>query len=333
MRFSSPFRNRRNGLPRAFTLVELLAAMSTLVLLLLFTLSITSHVSRITASNGPSFQEARTAFETITRMLSQALLNPYWDYDNPATPNRYIRASELHFVAGPAPALTALSDTVGSAVFFQAPLGYTATPSLRKMPRLLNSLGFYVRFSTSPHIPPYLDTPAARSATAAYRLWMFMEPAEEMTVYDLYNASPQAASDFSWFRPGLAVTAKNHVLANHVILLLIRSSYRDANGDVVETYMYDSRPGMSGGVQPIEMHQIPETLHVTLVAIDDATATRLLAASDGPYQLVDPELFDTASDYANDLVKFQDDLNGNPVPVHYRIFESTVNVSASKWSR
>jgi len=330
MRFPSPSRHRRFC---AFTLVELLAAIGTLVLLLLFTLSITSNVSRVMSGNGSSFQEARTAFETMTRMLSQAVLNPYWDYDNPATPSRYIRASELHFVAGAAATLTGLSDAVGSAVFFQAPLGHTRAPELKKMPRLLNSLGFYVRFSTSAHLPPYLDAPAIRDATAAYRLWMFMEPAEEMTVYQIYSGSPQAASSFSWFRTGLTVPAKNHVLANHVILLLIRCRYRDADGNVVETYLYDSRPGMGSGVQPVEMHQIPETLEVTLVAIDDSSAARLLAASGGRYVLVDPLLFGTAGDYADDLARLQDDLNRHPVPVHYRVFESTVNVSASKWSR
>ncbi len=41
---------------------------------------------------------ARTGFDLLNRNLSQATLNPYWDYDNPLAPTVYLRQSDLQFV-------------------------------------------------------------------------------------------------------------------------------------------------------------------------------------------------------------------------------------------
>src|SRR5437867_2293961 len=79
-----------------FTLVEVMVSMAILVLLLLVLVSITDATRKTwsyTSSKIEQFQDAREAFESITRKLSQATLNTYWDYDNPLTPTRYLRQS------------------------------------------------------------------------------------------------------------------------------------------------------------------------------------------------------------------------------------------------
>lgn len=328
------------GLPlkkywRGFSILELLVAVSVLVLMLVLLLPIVTNVTRVTTSNPPTFQEARTAFETMTRLLGQALLNTYWDYDDPRDPQLYVRASELHFVTGPARDLTGFGETAGCAVFFQAPLSQSSDHGLKTQSDLLNSVGFYTRFSESEHLPSYLQS--EKSATAAWRLWMYLQPAENFAVYTIYNGNPQADSNLSWFRNDLNTASRNHVLANNVILLLIRASYEDSAGDPVISYAYDSRPSFSGAEQPAAMHQIPPLLHASLVVIDQRTADRLLLASNGgSYNLIPEDLFSDASEYASDLTRLQNHLHGRPIggiPIQYRIFEATIQMSSAQWSR
>ncbi len=329
---------------QGFTVLELLVAMTVLALILTLILPLVSGVRRIADSNAPTFQEARTAFEAMNRMLSQAVLNTYWDYDDPRHPQRYIRASELHFLLGSDADLTALPRTSpsGSAVFFQAPLGKNtgASPAAPRLEGLLNSVGFYTTFSEAEHLPPYLPG----QKTDAWRLWMFLQPSVDFSVYDAYNASPQAASQASWFQNGLKNPALNHILANNVILLLLRASYSDTAGAPLVRYVYDSRPGppAPGLAQPVEAHQIPPLLHATLVVIDQKTADRLLVATGGvPYNLIPANLFarggarDDASDYSLDMESLRTHLDGRPlfgIPINYRIFEATIPMNASQWS-
>lgn len=330
MDFPRP-RLQKMRLLAAFTLLELLAAFSVLALLLVLVFSLISQVTKVTTTSTSSFQDARTAFETMTRLLSQAVLNTYWDYDNSNNPVNYIRASELHYVMGDAATLTGLTNTLGNAVFFQAPLGKSKAAGFRDTPALLNSVGFYVRYSASPDLPSYLQN----QPTEAYRLWMYLQPSEEFKVYDIFNGNPQKDSDLSWFRDDITDAARNHVLANNVILLLIRCSYEDADGKMKQSYAYDSRPPSgSGSSQPVEKHQIPPTLHVTLVAIDDVTAIRLRGL--GSYNPIGDIPFTDAAEYKKDIGALQSYLNSRPlngIPINYRIFESTINVSSSKWSK
>ena len=121
--------------PRAFTLVEMLVAMSLVCIIAVLLVSTTNSASslwRYTTNRIEEFRGARTAFEEITRNLSQATLNTYWDYDNPKTPKKYQRQSDLRFISGPSETMlfatgkgtappTARRPTHG--VFFQSTLG------------------------------------------------------------------------------------------------------------------------------------------------------------------------------------------------------------------
>ena len=83
-----------------------------------------------------SMQQARVAFERMTRNISQATLNTYYSYfyaSGATAPSYYMRQSELEFMSGNGPVggSTFISGTVGGAqqithaIFFQAPLGVT----------------------------------------------------------------------------------------------------------------------------------------------------------------------------------------------------------------
>ncbi len=107
-------RDRRS--PAAFTLVELLVSMVLLILIVAIVLQMSDQTGKIwhdSASKIQSFQDARAGFEAMTRKLSQATLNTYYDYydakNRPRksltgsdlvnfTPSRYDRISDLHFI-------------------------------------------------------------------------------------------------------------------------------------------------------------------------------------------------------------------------------------------
>ena len=116
-----------------FTLVELLVSIALITLIALLLSSMTGATAstwRHTTARIEQFRSAETAYESITRRLSQATLNTYWDYDNPTAPKKYLRQSDLRFIsgnmtAGPKKLLTAVGPRRPThGIFFQAPLGY-----------------------------------------------------------------------------------------------------------------------------------------------------------------------------------------------------------------
>ena len=83
-----------------FTILEVLVATTVLMLLMVVLFGIFSGVTSAwtrSTQRIDAFQSARVAFDRVTRMLSQATLNVYWDYDNPNQPTVYRRQSELAF--------------------------------------------------------------------------------------------------------------------------------------------------------------------------------------------------------------------------------------------
>ncbi len=67
----------------SFTLIEMLVTLGILVIVLGIILQLTNQISKVWQSSNSriqTFQEARTGFEAMTRRLSQATLNTYYDY-------------------------------------------------------------------------------------------------------------------------------------------------------------------------------------------------------------------------------------------------------------
>lgn len=204
-----------------FSMVELLVASGILSLIMVLTLQITSNTNSIwqrARSRIDTFQESRAAFESMTRNLSQAMLNPYWDYvdaegkprDPGLTtfiPKDYVRQSELHFVSGASKDL--LKNVNGSngqplqsathCVFFQAPLGVsqpatTGTGATTALPSLLNVSGYFLEFGDDAKFRPrFLENSDRTPLRNRFRLMETNQPSESLAVYNWVSLASKAA--------------------------------------------------------------------------------------------------------------------------------------------
>ncbi|CAN5758076.1 hypothetical protein BH09VER1_BH09VER1_12870 [soil metagenome] len=268
---------------RGFTLIELLVATAILLIMMVILLQMTGGVGQIWKSSAgkiSAFQNARSAFSTVSRTLARATLNTYNDYvdasGNPRTaanstsfvPAKFLRASELQFIVGPAslivPGATATTNP-GSAVFFQAPLGETDSSGLRSLNRTVNSTGFYIEYGApdAALLPTWLKP--LFGATKRFRLMQFVEPTESLQIYD---STAAAGYDLNWLQafktPRDSTQPRARVLAEDVPLLIMRprlspqdeqavatslsSTYSDTTrGSILSpNYHYDSRTWESG---------------------------------------------------------------------------------------
>ena len=140
-----------------------------------------------------SYKEARTAFEVITRRLSQATLNTYWGYDRPENPRSYELQSELHFIIGNSKEILGEGPDggrPGHCVFFNAPLGFTAEstatgrPVYSNMEMLLNSWGYFVEWGSDERDrPSFLNRDNTIKKRFRYRLMEFRQPSESLSIY------------------------------------------------------------------------------------------------------------------------------------------------------
>ncbi|MFM2166308.1 MAG: Verru Chthon cassette protein, partial [Verrucomicrobiota bacterium] len=172
-----------------FTFVELMVAISITALLLVLMsqmLGSTQLAWKNTRSSVGTFRDARNAFETISRRLSQATLNAYWGYNDPANPTFYQRQSELHLVSGPAQVLMpAQALSPGHAMFFQAPLGFAENAEVQRLNDTLNTIGYWVSFGGDlPQRPKWLrDDTARHPERMRFRLMEFRPPTEAIDLY------------------------------------------------------------------------------------------------------------------------------------------------------
>lgn len=205
----------------AFTLVELLVSSTIIVLALVFLISTVDQTRRVvnnTTAKASQFQAARVAFESMTRNLSQATLNTYYDIDFDANqnPTGYRRQSDLHFVVDKStgsntPGSARILDKGGSAsannsapggdlrfpghcVFFQAPLGLTSqldttssNKKYRSLSNLLSVVGYYVEWNEDTSVPDFVRNNANIPKRFRYRLMQVIQPAELNMVYSNSN--------------------------------------------------------------------------------------------------------------------------------------------------
>ncbi len=347
-----PFLRKRFRGRTGFTLIELIVAMVVLALMLGMMLTLTDSTGRIwrqSANKIGAFQEARAAFEAVTRTLGQATLGTYWDYDDRDRPTQYLRSSHLHFIAAPATELVG-SGTVGQSVFFQAPLGQVDDgANFGGLETLLNVCGFYVEFgSDSGMIPSFVGSGRARDR---HRLIQVRQPAEELDVY-VSTAGDPGTWDVDWVRKIDLATfgSTKFVLAENIIafVLLPRVAPDEeelldgtGNGDYLSpNYRYDSRAWESGAASPpavglraLSRNQLPPLIEVVMVVIDEATAIRLdqegRLTADAFGQ---SSLFQDARDLDDDLETLRATLVSDAVRADYRIFRSTVSIKGAKWS-
>lgn len=352
----------------AFTLVEVLVSLTVLVILLLISAQVIGTVqSTWTTSNArvSQFREARTAFDIITRNLSQATLNTFVDYDttylssstntaSTAAPSSYVRKSDLRFLCGPAsdlvPQAGSAANSPGHAIFFQAPLGVAHEASYVGLDRLLCGRGYFVQYTSDDFFRPGI-LPAG-FPRYRYRLMEFSPPAEENLIY---NRPTGGGAPAEWFaNAGVPLQGQEEPgergltrpIADNIIALII-SPQTEAEGGNVPTriapnFSYDSwNTGtgsmVSGGAIAAQgtQHLLPPLVRVVLVAMDERTADRLSqndSSGTPPFGSSISDLVENAeADNLNQtLESVAKELASRRV--NYRIFSATVVLRGAKWS-
>jgi len=313
--------------------VEVLVGTAILLLLLVMLFSVitqTSNTVRRASAQIDAFQAARTAFDTIAQKLSAATMNTYWDYydatngrrttNNAATyqPARYGRASDLQF-------LVQTNGSYGQSIFFATPETVSADTTKDQTQGLLNALGYYVQFGND---DSYRPAGLVSQQRYRYRLMQALQPTENFGIY-AGNTWTSGVTNFAW------------PLVDNVIALIAwprKSLIEDAAGTSISPYYtYDSRTNLPNSATqpvPIQYAQLPPSVQLTMVVIDEASATRQQAIAGTS----EPNAIKQAlTGKFTDVTQYQTDLNSlqtalTAAHINYRVLNSTVTLRESKWS-
>jgi len=344
-----------------FTLVELLVAIVVLVIMLVIISGISMEIARAwknTSGTVEGFRDSRAAFEAMTRTISHATLNTYYDYvdstgafripgDVNFAPVNYARRSDLQFISGNKgkTLLTTVSQIpypITHALFFQAPLGETNTSSYTALNSTLNGCGFYVTYGTDPAVPNFLPSTTVPNRYR-YRLMQFLEPAEYLSIYDSQTMGTTSAKWNLWFLGPLGISTPTSVsqLAQNVVALIVlpRLSSTDQGNNpatvLAPAYDFDSRDGTNATT----FNQLPPVVEITMVVIDEASAIKLGNAATPP-NLSQGAAFTNSTQMSNDLDILKNNLSaasgnlaGNKIPLHFRVFHAEVALQSAKWSK
>jgi uncharacterized protein (TIGR02599 family) len=347
---------KRDSMPpcfrRGFTLVEVLVSTVIILMILVVVMSLASQTSRIwryTTSKVQEFSAARIAFEAITNRLSQSTLNTYWGYHYPGndttkSPDSYTRQSELRFITNFTATLAPNSTSPRPlhSIFFQAPLGYgentASIGSLSGLNTLINTCGFYVEFNSDASLlPDFLNTVHTIKPHYRFRLMEYLEPSNALSVYN-YTSGTSGANyaGRDWFADafGPLGTAPVHVLAENVIALVLLpkfSTEQDPTGtSLAPYYAYDSANNVANSLNAVTMNQLPPVVQVTMVALDEASASRLEALNGTSMpSLFTAKQFTDASQFSTDLAALEKTLIQQKL--NFRVFTTNVNIPAAKW--
>jgi uncharacterized protein (TIGR02599 family) len=315
--------HRRGG---GFSLIEVVVASGVFMLMVAILFSVIGQTSTVTQRAGDkitNFQGARAAFDTITRNLSQATLNSYWDYyprrsDNSPpgwSPERYIRQSELHFLILPNGGGMGTPGT-GQAIFFQAPLGLATNATLGRLQTLLNSVGYFIRYEPRGTLPGFPSS----GSSYRYQLMQAIEPTEDLSVY-------ASTTGMAW-TSGLGTHAVP--VADNIVFLSFwpRLSPSDDPGgtNLSPNYSYNSRDGWDASPQPRTAHQLPPVVQVTMIAIDENSAIRLCTTASPPLNLAGR--FTSASSYEEDIEAIEGLLSARGA--NFRVYTAMIPLRESR---
>ncbi len=326
------------SLRTGFTLIELLTAMSILSIMLLLLSQLLDQIQKTwNYSEGrvTQFREARVAFDLMTKSLSQATLNAYWalDYDAGNAVSGYKPESELHFVTMEGSDIGRTSDgqLLGHAVFFQAPLGFSA--QYRNLNNLLNARGYYLLFGPDSRYKPRIVN---AEPSFRFRVMEYRPPAEENQIYidgDDERQRDVPVEYANWYRDKLELYS--NPLAENIVAMVIspRDTLEQAGEDGQETYSriapeytYDSNKHTN----PLYLQQLPPLVRLTLVAIDEASAVQLEARYGQSIPPIIPNnLFKNTRNFESDVEQLSEKLNEEGV--NHRVFSTMVALRSAKW--
>jgi uncharacterized protein (TIGR02599 family) len=324
----------------AFSLIELLISLAVLSVLVVLAASLIGAIQDVwkrSSARTEQFRSARQALETISSRLSQATLNPYWvvQTNSSGVPVRYERQSDLRFLTGQAPTLTALAQP-GGALFFQAPTGYSAN-STSRLDAALNTWGYFVEYGSDAGLRPDFLTSTSLPARNRFRLMEFLDPSDELHVFKNTSGNSTYAGR-EWFSTPLTKldtdgTPKNRrVLAENIVALVVLprlSSMEDPTGIALAPgFTYDSiivktDPKLN------PRHQLPPIVDIAVVAIDEQSARRI-TWSTAPPDFGASALFQNPSNMEADLEELRANIADKGLSA--RVFRTSVPISAARWS-
>ena len=342
----------------AFTLVEVLVAATILVVMVGFMIVVMDQTTRIWSGSSAKveqFREARSAFERVSTRLSQATLNTYWAYDDDKKPTRYLRQSELRFIAGSAPGLLGstgpgnTSARVAHTVFFNAPLGITANVNYTGLENALNTIGYFVELGDdSAQRPDFMKSMVdAIPLRWRFRLMEFSQPTENFSLYQWTSGTPgfDTSALGEWYKTDVNNAAVlKRVVAENVIAFVVTPRLAKteeaafplaaSNPDfspLAKDYRYDST-STDNDPRINPKNQLPPVVQLTMVAVDEKSAARLGLSSAGDSDVFGiSTLFSDTKEFASDLATLEKTLATKRV--RYRVFTTNVQIRAAKWSR
>lgn len=302
--------------------------MATAVLALLLAITLATFNQTIAtlgqaSSKASSFQTARTAFDLMSKTISQATLNTYWDYYDAGgarrteanasafIPAAYGRASDLPFVVQQ-------NETYGQSVVFAAPGSRDASSGRQGTQGLLNLCSYAVRFGSDQSFRPSSYT---GPISYRYRLMQAVQPRDDGVVVFSNTGT-------NWIS---GVTARELPVAANVIALIIwprLSPLEDPDGTKLSSnYQYDSLGGPA-----LQLAQLPPVLQVTMVVIDEVSANRLISGTTPPSAIENAlsNRFLVVAKYDSDLKDLQADLL--KAGIKYELFTTAIPIRESKWS-
>ncbi len=352
------------GLYAGTTLVEVMAAIAVLSLLLVVLVSATNLISATTkqaTSTVDAFAAARNGFDILSQRLSQATLNTYWDYydangnrrnltNTSFVPATYGRASDLQFLV----VQNSQMAGCGQEIYFQTPESFSTTSSYRESHGLLNACGYYVRYGSDATFAPSMMTqvnPVTHQTPASRWRYRLMQALQDTTGFLVYTNAP--SDQQSWATTTLAGASASQPLADNIIALIVwprLPAVDDSTGtNLTPNYLYDSQANTSPNPannppQVITANQLPATVQVTLLAIDEPSAARMDTHSSTPPAIITSALqnkFTTsnANQYQVDLYGDGTPANPGVIPtlaaqhINCRVLNATIVLRESQWSQ
>lgn len=301
-------RRRRLGV----TLIELLVAMAVLVIVMLAITAAMGTMQNLWVrirGKADAFRGTRIALDTMVQRVNQATLNSRWVPNTDLATQAqepHLRASDLHFVTGPAATLMADSNRyVGQALFFQGPFGEPASGTLQQVTLDYDQLGhtlcgwgYFVEFgSDAGERPAFLSDVQDRfPPRRRFRLWEFRQPAQELSLFEMDQQTPpkpkieQAASReqiYAWFTQPLRDldTQRRHVsvVAENILALIITpfepalvesgNQYRLAPDGHFDSRRYQWEPGTEAA--KLSRSRLPPALRLTVIALSEDSWMRM----------------------------------------------------------
>ncbi len=303
---------------QGFSLVELLLSMTVLTSIMLMFVGLLDQTQKTweySRTQISQFREARLAYDIISKNVSQATLNAYFeqvdsrgrrasDFTDPKDfiPKEFQIQSELHFKTMQANELivNGMTPGPGHALFFQAPLGSTSEEAYGPLTNLLNGRGYFVAVGSDADYSP-LFVRSISPPKIRYRLMEFLPPTEKNQVYaaakEATATNGKTTDRAKWITVPLAAPRNAGTLrplAENIVAFIVspREAVADTGratgvSDMAALIQADTEstarvaPNYAyDSAMPLDasrwpVHTLPPLIMVTMVAIDETTAMRL----------------------------------------------------------